>query len=278
MNRMEAHEMQAIATELRQSALRAPIKPSLANGSHGLRDDELAALHSGRWFSELPESLRHDIIARARVQRVGAGARITQRGDAAGNWVGVARGAVRLGTALSDGRVFTLDFMSPGQWFGDIALVDNRAEDLDMIAHVPSTLLIVAKADMHELMELSSDFRDALLQLNCHRLRRVYKRCEERHALSLPQRLARQIVRLARHFGRAAANGVRIDLAVSQGDLASMVGGSRQRVNRALRQMQQLGVLQLGPQRLLVLDVEGLSDVASGQTALPGSNARSDAD
>jgi CRP-like cAMP-binding protein len=177
---------------------------------------------------------------------------------------------------LSDGRVFTLDFMGPGQWFGDIALVDNRVEDLDMVAHVPSTLLIVAKPDMHELMDLSIEFRDALLQLNCQRLRRMYKRCEERHALSLPQRLAGQVLRLARRFGRTTTNGVRIDLAVSQGDLASMVGGSRQRVNRALRQMQQLGIMQLGPQRLLVLDVGGLDDVANGHTVLPGSAAQAE--
>ena len=112
----------------------------------------------------------------------------------------------------------------------------------------------------------------------CQRLRRMYKRCEERHALSLPQRLAHQVLRLARRFGRATANGLRIDLAVSQGDLASMVGGSRQRVNRALRQMQQLGIMQLGPQRLLVLDIEGLDDVANGHTVLPGSNSHAEAD
>ena len=272
--------MDAIVTELGLSAPRAPgLRPSLAAAaSNGLREEELDALQGGRWFSELPDGLRNAIIGRARVHRVVAGARITQRGDAAGNWVGVARGAVRLGTALSDGRVFTLDFMSPGQWFGDIALVDNRVEDLDMVAHVPSTLLIVAKPDMHELMELSIEFRDALLQLNCQRLRRMYKRCEERHALSLPQRLARQVLRLSRSFGRPTANGLRIDLAVSQGDLASMVGGSRQRVNRALRQMQQLGIMQLGPQRLLVLDIEGLDDVANGHTVLPGSNAQAEPD
>ena len=270
--------MEAIATEHGMPVLDTlRQRPALASAST-LRDDELAALHGGRWFAELPAALRQAITSRARVQRVAAGARITQRGDAAGNWVGVARGAVRLGTALSDGRVFTLDFMGPGQWFGDIALVDLRAEDLDMVAHVPSTLLIVGKPDMHELMELSIEFRDALLQLNCQRLRRMYKRCEERHALSLPQRLAHQVLRLARRFGRATANGLRIDLAVSQGDLASMVGGSRQRVNRALRQMQQLGIMQLGPQRLLVLDIEGLDDVANGHTVLPGSNAHAEAD
>ncbi len=270
--------MDAIATDLSPAAQRGAVtRPLLATtASNSLRDEEFTALQAGRWFAELPEGLRNAIIARSRVQRVAAGTRITQRGDAAGNWVGVARGAVRLGTALSDGRVFTLDFMSPGQWFGDIALVDDRVEDLDMVAHVPSTLLIVAKTDMHELMELSVQFRDALLQLNCQRLRRMYKRCEERHALSLPQRLAREVLRLARHFGRATTNGLRIDLAVSQGDLASMVGGSRQRVNRALRQMQQLGILQLGPQRLLVLDREGLDDVANGHTLLAGSAARAE--
>jgi CRP/FNR family transcriptional regulator, cyclic AMP receptor protein len=272
--------MDALATDLRSSAQRAALaRPSLvAPAGNGLRDEEFEALQAGDWFAELPAGLRNAIIGRARVHRVVAGTRITQRGDAAGNWVGVARGAVRLGTALSDGRVFTLDFMGPGQWFGDIALVDNRVEDLDMVAHVPSTLLIVAKHDMHELMALSIELRDALLQLNCQRLRRMYKRCEERHALSLPQRLARQVLRLSRQFGRATANGLRIDLAVSQGDLASMVGGSRQRVNRALRQMQQLGIMQIGPQRLLVLDVDGLDDVANGHTVLPGSVAHSESD
>jgi CRP/FNR family cyclic AMP-dependent transcriptional regulator len=271
--------MEAIATEHRLSALRAPgVRPMTASAGSMLRDDELQALHAGRWFCALPEALRQAIVGRARVQRVAAGARITQRGDAAGNWVGVARGAVRLGTALSDGRVFTLDFMAPGQWFGDIALVDQRSEDLDMVAHVPSTLLIVSKPDMHELMALSAAFRDALLQLNCQRLRRMYKRCEERHALSLPQRLAKQVLRLARQFGRPTTTGVRIDLAISQGDLASMVGGSRQRVNRALRQMQQLGIMQLGPQRLLVLDEFGLDAVASGHTLLPGAAAAVESD
>lgn len=123
---------------------------------------------------------------------------------------------------------------------------------------------------MLELMALSGELRDALATLNCQRLRRMVKRCEERHALALPQRLAKQMQRLARQFGcPTAQGGVRIDLAVSQGDLASMVGGSRQRVNRALRQMQQLGMLQLGPQRLLVLDAARLDAVACGGLPTP---------
>ena len=90
--------MEAMVTEHGLSALRTPgPRPALAGAATTLREDEFAALHSGRWFAELPPSLRQAIIGRARVQRVAAGTRITQRGDAAGNWVGVARGALRLG-------------------------------------------------------------------------------------------------------------------------------------------------------------------------------------
>ncbi|MCW5657310.1 MAG: Crp/Fnr family transcriptional regulator [Burkholderiaceae bacterium] len=270
--------MEAIVAERAWMWRRSPAARPTPTVTAGLREDELHALHAGRWFGSLPEPLRHAIVERSRVQRVNAGARITQRGDAAGHWVGVARGAVRLGSALPDGRVFTLDFIGPGQWFGDIELVDQRSVDLDIVAHVPSTLLLLAKPDMHELMALSSEFRDALAQLNCQRLRRMVKRCEERHALTLPQRLAKQVQRLARQFGHPTDSGVRIDLAISQGDLASMVGGSRQRVNRALRQMQQMGIVQLGPQRLLVLDGAGLEAVTRGHTLLPGAHARADAD
>lgn len=141
--------MEAIVTERRglSSAPHAPGQRSAPAepGGHALRDNELQALNAGRWFGALAAPLRQAIIDRARVQRVDAGTRIVQRGDAPGHWVGVARGAVRLGAALSDGRAFTLDFLGPGQWFGDIALVDHRSEDLDLVAHVPSTLLLVGR-------------------------------------------------------------------------------------------------------------------------------------
>jgi CRP-like cAMP-binding protein len=88
----------------------------------------------------------------------------------------------------------------------------------------------------------------------------MYARCEERHALELSRRVARQLQRLADHFGRQTSSGVLIDIALSQADLASMLGASRQRVNGALRRMHDQGILQQGTQRLLVLDVQKLAD------------------
>lgn len=241
-----------------------------------LRIDENASIQTGTWFGELSEPLRNAIIGHARVRQVVAGARLAQRGDPPSHWFGVARGAVRLGAALADGRSFTLDFIGPSQWFGDIALIDDKPLDLDVVAHAPSTLLTISRVDMKRLVAAHAELRDALLQLNCQRLRHMFHRIEELHTLPLAQRLARQVQRLARQFGRRGPQGLVIDLGVSQGDLAAMVGGSRQRVNRAWRQMHHLDIVRLGQARLLVLDETRLAAVADGRLALPGKSAADD--
>ena len=255
--------MPTVVSERPALAVSAQLWPAPAGDGHPrLSDAENAALRTGAWFDELPDPIRAAILAAALVRRVPAGTEIAQRGALPTSWVGVAGGALRLGTALSDGRSLTLDFVGPGQWFGDIALVDGRPLDLDVVAHVPSTLLVVPKAGLSELIERFDALGDALLQLNCLRLRHMFRRFEELHTLTLPQRLARQVLRLMHQFGRPVANGVRIHLGLSQGDLASMACGSRQRGNRSLRQMQTQGVLQLGPSRIVVLDAAGLESLA----------------
>ncbi|MEO8056973.1 MAG: Crp/Fnr family transcriptional regulator [Burkholderiales bacterium] len=239
----------------------------------GLRPEEIASIRSGAWLSQLSEPLRQAILGRARVRQLAAGTPIAQRGDVPANWIGVASGAVRLGSGLRDGRNFTLEFVGPSQWYGDIELIDDRPLDLDLVAHVNSTVLMVSKADLQRLIDSFDELRDALLRLNCQRLRHMLRRFEELQTLSLTQRLARQVQRLARQFGRPLASGVSIELGVSQGDLAAMVGGSRQRVNRAWRQMDKLGIVQLGHARLLVLQEAALAAVAEGRVVLNGAGA-----
>lgn len=234
----------------------------------GLLDDERATLHAGPWFNELPGPLRVAILGSARVRLVDAGTVLARRGDTASAWIGVARGALRLGTPLGDGRDFTLDFVGPGQWFGDIALIDDRPLELDVLAHVPSKLLFVSKADLQRLVAAFGELGPGLLQLNCQRLRHMFRRFEELQTLPLPQRLARQLQRLAHQFGRPVGEGVRIDLNLSQTDLAAIVGGSRQRVNRTLRQMHVEGIVRLGETRMVVREAGQLAAVAEGRHLL----------
>ena len=237
-----------------------------------LRSEERSALQAGTWFASLGAPLREAVIASGRARRVRAGDVLVQRGSHAASWIGIASGALRLGSSLSDGRSFTLDILGPGQWFGDIAVVAPGPNTLDAVAQVPTTVLELSRPVLRQLIDESGELREALLQLDCRRLRYMVQRFEELHTLTLSQRLAKAVQRLAVRFGRQTGEGLSLELSLSQGELAALVGGSRQRVNRTLGQLQQLGILRSGSARLMVLDAARLAGVVEGRIALPCSD------
>lgn len=233
-----------------------------------LRPNENHSLEQGAWFAGLSCELRQAILARARVRHVSRGTLLVRRGSHASDWVGVASGALRLSTDLCDGRSFTLDLLGPGDWYGDIELLDGGLSSLEMRAHVNSTLLLVCKHDLHALMQGMPELQSALLKLDCRRLRHMLRRMEELQTAPLAQRVAMQLQRLVRQFGRESALGLRIDVALPQSDLASLLCASRQRINGVLRAMQSLGIVTTSHARITVVDLGRLDALAQGSEVL----------
>lgn len=245
----------------------ARTRPVFPGGKPGLLPEEEANLHRNRWFGSLPESLRREILARCQVHRLPAGQMLARRGDEAVEWYGVAAGALSLCSQLPDGRSFRLNVIGPGRWWGDIGLLDGKPQDLDIQTQTPTTLLTLPRAPLQDLLAASLVLREAALQLQCERLRHLFRRVEELLALPLPQRVARQLARLAREFGRPVDAGVCIDLNLSQSDLAAMLGASRQRTNTCLQQLQRLRVIAVAAPRITVLDEERLRALSEGRPA-----------
>jgi CRP-like cAMP-binding protein len=102
-----------------------------------------------------------------------ATARCLSRGQPAEEF-GVAKGAVRVSSVSLSGKQITLTYVEPGLWFGDIALFDGMPRTHDANAHGPTTLLVVRKPDFKELLAQHVELYDALLRLNCRRLRLMF--------------------------------------------------------------------------------------------------------
>ena len=224
--------------------------------------EEQSNIESGSWFSRLSAPLRESILARAVVRRVDDGAVLSTRGAPAEEWCGVARGAVRISSVSLAGKQVTLTYVEPGTWFGDIALFDGMPRTHDGNAHGATTLLVVRKADFRELLAGHVELYDALLRLNCRRLRLLFDTVEDLNTLPLSARLAKQILLLARSYGVQQGDEIRVGLQLAQEDIAQLLGASRQRVNQELKGFEREGAVRIEPTRLVVLSRPKLLAIA----------------
>ena len=224
--------------------------------------EERHNIEAGAWFSRLSSELRQAILARALPRRLDDGTSLAARGSQAREWCGVARGAVRIGSVALSGKQVTLTYAEPGTWFGDIALFDGLPRTHDATAHGSTTLLVVHKADFHGLLAAHIELYDALLRLNCRRLRLMFNQLEELGTRPLQARLARQILLLAKSYGIVRGDEIRIRLQLAQEDLAQLLGASRQRVNQELKGFERDGAVRVEPTRLVVLSRDKLLAIA----------------
>ena len=226
--------------------------------------EERAAINTGRWFSSLSPSLRHDILRCAYVRRYSDGDLITARGEPPESWIACAKGAVRVSSTSVSGKQITLTYVEPGIWFGDVSIFDGDRRTHDAYSHGETTILCVAKADFMKILAAHTELYEAMLRLHARRIRQLYGLVEDLNTLPLRARLAKQLVHLVRSYGvpnLANDAEMRISLQLAQEELAQLLGASRQRVNQELKAMERDGVLRIEPAGLVIRDRVALGKI-----------------
>ncbi len=219
--------------------------------------EEREAINTGRWFSSLSPSLRHDILRCAFVKRFQDGDLICARGEPPEQWIACAKGAVRVSSTTLTGKQITLTYVEPGIWFGDVAIFDGDRRTHDAYAHGPTTILCVARADFQKILSQHPELYEALLKLQARRIRLLFGQVEDLNTLPLRARLAKQVGHLVRSYGVPSLSSNdewRITLQLAQEELAQLLGASRQRVNQELKTMEREGVIRVEPGGLVVCD------------------------
>lgn len=101
--------------------------------------------------------------------------------------------------------------------------------------------------------------RDALLAGLAHELRRLTGHVEELHFLDLAGRLAMRLSRLALEASPDAHGEIRLEWPYTQSDLAAMIGGTRQSVNRLLSELVEQDLIRIEPDALVIADLDELA-------------------
>jgi CRP/FNR family cyclic AMP-dependent transcriptional regulator len=209
------------------------------------RDAKRAALLASSFFQAMQPAELDEILKLASERRVRRGQTIFQRGDNGSSLMAVLRGRVRISSLSGDGKEITLNVISPGEIFGEFALLDGKPRSGDAAAIEDTLLLVVERRQFMPFLAKNQDLTFRLLAVLCDRLRRTSTALEELALFDLPARLARVLLKLAADYGRPGAGGTRIDLKLSQRDLSNLVASSRESVNKQLRAWRETGVVDM---------------------------------
>lgn len=164
-------------------------------------------------------------------------------------------GAVRL-TCNAPQDALTVEFVGPGRFFGLGSLFDPPGPRcLGAIAHTPCLVAtITPEAAVQAIAALPSCGALQLLAYSWRGLSRLVYRKSRTAAMPLRERLLAELRVLARDFGRPTERGSRIEIPLTTGDLATLVGASRAASSRAMACLQSVGMIERDRGRLVLLD------------------------
>jgi CRP/FNR family cyclic AMP-dependent transcriptional regulator len=206
-------------------------------------------------FSSLDDKARREITAFAHSRSFTAGDSICRLGDDADSMMAVVAGTVRISRPTVRGKEIILADLRPGELFGEIALLDGRPRSADAKALTNCELMMLARRDVMPFLERNPAACMKLMEILCARIRRSDERMADIAFFNLPVRLAKTLLSY-QPPGRGP-----MKLSLSQSELAEMAGGTREKVNRCLRDWQKQGVLELKNRWTIILKPEALREL-----------------
>ncbi|MES2609655.1 MAG: Crp/Fnr family transcriptional regulator [Pseudomonadota bacterium] len=228
-------------------------------------DTDLPA-HLGHRANErlrLPQEVQDALLQVAHRRQLQRGDSLFLKGSAPDALFGMVQGALRVSVAAPDGREAVIAVLEPGHWFGEVSLFVGQHRVYDTCAVEPSEVAVVQAADFHHLIATQPALHMAFTRLVCLRLRQALAWIDDAILQPLSVRLAHRLVTLDSR--PASAESTTVVLAVSQEDLAFMLGVSRQSINRQLKQWEEEGMLRVGYRVVELLDRERLARYAQAR-------------
>jgi CRP/FNR family cyclic AMP-dependent transcriptional regulator len=228
----------------------------------GLSEDDFLAKIP--LFSELTAEERARLAALLRARRYSRGEVIFLEGDEGTALCLIAEGLIRIQLTGTDGREVVLNVYGSGEFFGELALLDDEPRSADAIAQEPSRVFWLQRADFQAYLEDHPRAAIKMLAALSRRLRHTTRVVQDATFRPVPARLARALLDLAARDGKPVEDGIRIEPRVTQSDLASRVGASRETVNRALRVFEERGWIRWDGSRIIIVKPDDLRGHADG--------------
>jgi CRP-like cAMP-binding protein len=192
------------------------------------------------------------LLSYSHVERYSAGREIFAKGSPGRSMMAVLRGTVSISSLSPEGKKIVFNSVHPGEFFGEIALLDGEERTATATAVEDCELLVLNRRDFMPLLEKHADMCIELLKIVCRRLRQTSEQVEDVLFRHLGARIAKGLVQLAKSTGRKDLRDAPVELHLTQQDLADIVGGTRESVNKHLSSLEKAGLIETGKSTIVI--------------------------
>jgi CRP-like cAMP-binding protein len=192
-------------------------------------------------FRSLSDELIERLASYSRAARYARDEALFRKGDKGTGLVVVMSGGIKVVLPSADGQEIVLSVIGPSEVVGEIALLDGQPRTADCVAIAPTETLTLDRRDFLPLLQTRPEVALGMVEVLCERLRKTSLQVENLVFSDPEVRLARVVLDLA---GRNLTAGSRRIL-MTQQQLGTMIGLSRESTNKILRRWEKAGAISL---------------------------------
>ncbi len=209
------------------------------------------ALKTIPMFSGLSDEAIQPLLKMLRHRHVGRGEVIVREGDDADCFYLILAGKAKVILKNENEREFIISFLKSGEFFGEMAMLDQQPRSATVVAVMPCELLLVGKADFEQFLSGNYEIARYMLRSFAHRMRTAIRKIESLTMLDVYGRVARELLENSEMIDDEMVYRYRI----SKQEFSEMLGASREMVSRVLKDLEDEGFVEKRNDRLVIHDI-----------------------
>jgi len=188
----------------------------------------------------------------ARQTALSTGDTLFDQGDESDGLYVIVEGILRIYLTADDSREATINLLEDGEVIGEISLLDGLPRSAGVAALTDAKLIFIPREPFLELLGSSKKLAEQIILTLCERLRAANAQVDQAIFHDLRHRLIVLLRQLAIIHGHVEKDVAVVDLDLTQGTLAQMLGASREAVNKQLRALIKEGRIEMDGPRIRV--------------------------
>ncbi len=192
-----------------------------------------SALASVPLFSNMPHESLELLSTRIQNRTYGRNSVIIAEGEQSNSLYIVNKGRVKIYISGSDGREMQLKILAAGDYFGELALIDNKPRSASAITICESNLSVITSEDFLQCLSCHPEITINMLQVLAKRLREATESQRQLALMDVFGRLRCTLLTLCKEVNGTLV----VEPKPTQQDFANMIGASREMVSRILKKL-----------------------------------------